>query len=328
MCLSRAYLRASTKDQHADRARADLERFAKDRGFSIAAYYFENESGATLKRPELKRLLHDAHPGDVLLIEQVDRLSRLNGADWQTLQSELKAKHVRVVALDLPTSWQVIKASDDFSQRMAEAINGMMLEMLAAIARKDYEDRRRRQAQDVRAPNAKADGRYKGRPEDMARNALIVSALKGSKATARSSQAWVVRVRRWQSWRSDYRRERSAKRRAITIPVPLIAFRDPSELTSPSSAAGTMSRVVMSSITAGRTDAAAKVTSLKRSGSMTTSFSLRDFATKKISALSISALAITGSGGGENRPPPAKKAAQSGSVVHGRPQTRPRSQPR
>ena len=154
--------------------------FAKERGLSIAAYYVENESGATLKRPELKRLLHDAHPGDVLLIEQVDRLSRLNGADWETLQSELKAKRVRVVALDLPTSWQVIKAGDEFSQRMAEAINGMMLEMLAAIARKDYEDRRRRQAQGI--AKAKADGRFKGRREDIARNASIVSALKGGQS--------------------------------------------------------------------------------------------------------------------------------------------------
>lgn len=176
----RAYLRASTKEQNADRARADLEGFAKERGLSIAAYYVENESGATLKRPELKRLLDDAHSGDVLLIEQVDRLSRLNAADWETLQSQLKAKRVRVVALDLPTSWQVIMAGDEFSQRMADAINGMMLEMLAAIARKDYDDRRRRQAQGI--AKAKADGRFRGRREDTARNASIVSALKGGQS--------------------------------------------------------------------------------------------------------------------------------------------------
>jgi DNA invertase Pin-like site-specific DNA recombinase len=30
---------------------------------------------------------------------------------------------------------------------MFEAVNGMLLDMLAAIARKDYEDRRRRQMQ-------------------------------------------------------------------------------------------------------------------------------------------------------------------------------------
>lgn len=176
----RAYLRASTKEQNADRAKEDLDAFAEDRGLSIAAYYVENESGATLKRPELTRLIKDARPGDVLLVEQVDRLSRLNGADWEKLQLDIKAKRMRVVALDLPTSWQVIKGGDEFSQRMAEAINGMMLEMLAAFARKDYDDRRRRQAQGI--AKAKSEGRLKGRPEDIARNASIMSALKGGQS--------------------------------------------------------------------------------------------------------------------------------------------------
>jgi DNA invertase Pin-like site-specific DNA recombinase len=46
----------------------DLRRFAKERGLKIAAYYTENESGASLKRPELFKLLEDSHPGDLLLI--------------------------------------------------------------------------------------------------------------------------------------------------------------------------------------------------------------------------------------------------------------------
>jgi DNA invertase Pin-like site-specific DNA recombinase len=56
---------------------------------------------------------------------------------------------------------------------MFEAINGMMLDMLAAVARKDYDDRRRRQAQG----QAKAKGRYKGRPEDAGRNDGIARML-------------------------------------------------------------------------------------------------------------------------------------------------------
>ena len=56
------------------------------------------------------------------------------------------------------------KAGDGFTGRMFDAINGMMLDMLAAVARKDYEDRRRRQAQGI--AKAKAEGRMKGRPEN------------------------------------------------------------------------------------------------------------------------------------------------------------------
>jgi DNA invertase Pin-like site-specific DNA recombinase len=135
------------------------------------------ESGAKLARPELFRLLSDARPGDILLIEQVDRLSRLTAADWEKLKAELAARHVRVVALDLPTSWMMANSkADDFTARMFDAINGMMLDMLAAVARKDSEDRRRRQAQGQ--AKAKAEGLYKGRKEDITRNAGIAALLK------------------------------------------------------------------------------------------------------------------------------------------------------
>ena len=81
----RAYLRASTVDQDASRARDQLNAFAADRGLSVTAWYVENESGAKLARPELFRLLNDSQAGDVLLIEQVDRLSRLTAAEQRVL---------------------------------------------------------------------------------------------------------------------------------------------------------------------------------------------------------------------------------------------------
>lgn len=171
----RAYLRASTSEQDATRARDQLEAFAAERGLTIASFHIENESGAKLDRPELFRLLSDSRPGDILLIEQVDRLSRLNESDWRKLRAEIDAKQVRIVALDLPTSWMFASASDEFTGRMFAAINGMLLDMLAAIARKDYEDRRRRQAQGQ--AKAKAEGRYKGRAEDTKRNEQIAAML-------------------------------------------------------------------------------------------------------------------------------------------------------
>ena len=172
----RGYLRASTEEQDAQRARADLEAFAADKGVIVAAYYIENESGASLRRPELFRLLADCQRGDVLLVEQVDRLSRLTAADWERLKAEIASKGVRIVALDLPTSWVMFETKrDDFTARLFDAINAMMLDVLAAVARKDYEDRRRRQAQGI--AKAKDAGAYKGRREDAVRNAAIVQML-------------------------------------------------------------------------------------------------------------------------------------------------------
>ena len=66
------------------------------------------------------------------------------------------------MSLDLPTSHQFAVNSDEFTERMLSAINDLMLDMLAAIARKDYEDRRRRQIEGI--IKAKSEGKYRGRP--------------------------------------------------------------------------------------------------------------------------------------------------------------------
>ncbi|MGJ0579719.1 recombinase family protein [Xenorhabdus bovienii] len=123
-------------------------------------------SGASLQRPELLRLLDDAAPGDIILIEQVDRLSRLDEAGWQKLKQLIQEKHLVIVSLDLPTSHMALaeNAGDEFTLAMLKAINGMMLDMLAAIARKDYQDRRRRQEEGIL--KAKAAGKFRGRQAD------------------------------------------------------------------------------------------------------------------------------------------------------------------
>ena len=176
----RAYLRASTDQQDASLAKDQLKAFATDRNLTVAAWYVESESGASLQRPALLELIADAEEGDVLLLEQVDRLSRLDEADWGTLKATLAKKQIRVVAQDLPTSW-MMATNDPTTARMFSAINGMLIDMLAAVARKDYEDRRRRAAQGIE--KAKAKGVYKGRKEDTDRNALIQRHLKAGQSS-------------------------------------------------------------------------------------------------------------------------------------------------
>lgn len=62
----------------------------------IAKFYVENESGAKLDRPKLNELLDDCQQGDILLIEDIDRLSRLNGGDWETLKKPYQVKADRL----------------------------------------------------------------------------------------------------------------------------------------------------------------------------------------------------------------------------------------
>ena len=174
----RAYLRASTKEQDAKRAKNELIQFANDYGHKIAAFYVENESGATLIRPQLMQLIDDAHEGDVILVEQIDRLARLNQADWDTLKKMLSEKKLAVVSKELPTSHMALQpeSSTEFMGSVLQAINSMMLDMLAAIARKDYEDRRNRQMQGI--ARAKDEGKYAGRKRNVEKRKIIESLLK------------------------------------------------------------------------------------------------------------------------------------------------------
>ncbi|MGY4490048.1 DNA invertase Pin-like site-specific DNA recombinase [Pseudomonas sp. TE3610] len=101
----------------------------------------------------------------------------------------------------MPTSHQGLRDTkgDEFTDRMLAAINSMLVEMMAAIARKDYEQRRERQAQGIE--KARAGGKYQGRPVDAdlhKRVKELLAAGLGIRATARHagcSTTTVLRVR-------------------------------------------------------------------------------------------------------------------------------------
>lgn len=192
----RSYLRASTVEQDANRANAALEQFAAEHGHLVASTYTENVSGTEADRPELLRLLKDARKGDVL-VESIDRLSRMEDPDWRTLKAAIDSKGLRIVALDLPTSHLAMRTNqiDEFTSRMLAAINNMMVEMMAAIARKDYQQRRERQAQGI--AKAKQGGIYKGRPADQdlhKRVRELLAANFGIRAAARHAKCSTTTV--------------------------------------------------------------------------------------------------------------------------------------
>ena len=81
---------------------------------------------------------------------------------------------------------------------MFAAINGMLLDVLAAVARKDFDDRKRRTAEGQ--AKAKAAGVYAGRKEDTARNDGIAAMLRGGRsysqvqAATKCSRATVAKI--------------------------------------------------------------------------------------------------------------------------------------
>lgn len=164
----RAYLRASTNDQDASRARDALKEFVAQQNARIAAFYIENVSGAKLDRPELLRLLNDSEPGDVLLVEAVDRLTRLDKGTWDALHHRIERAGLQIVACDLPLTYTMLRpviAEDGIQEWMTQALSRMFLEFMAAFARKDYETRRSRQLQGIN--KAREAGMYQGRPPNL-----------------------------------------------------------------------------------------------------------------------------------------------------------------
>ena len=186
--MIRAYLRASTSDQDADRARESLEQFVAAYGDRVAAWYCENESGRKASRSELQRLLDDSHPGDVLLVESIDRLTRLPGDQWRTLKADIEARDLVVVAVDLPTTHRAMTptdTTDDLTRRILDATNGLILEIVAATAASDYEQRRRRQAQGIE--RAQRQGKYRGRPIDTTTHSRIAAILRDGNSIRRTA---------------------------------------------------------------------------------------------------------------------------------------------
>lgn len=54
----------------------------------------------------------DSHRNDILLVEQIDWLTRLNNSDRVTLKKLIKQHGLRIVSLDVPTSWQALSDKD------------------------------------------------------------------------------------------------------------------------------------------------------------------------------------------------------------------------
>ena len=177
--MVRAYLRASTEEQDATRSKGELIHFMSQHNKRIAAFYTENKSGAGLDRPELDKLIDDSVSGDVLLIEKIDRVSRLPFDVWKTLKARIQAKGIQIVVLDQPMTHGCL-VGDGKGNAITQALTEFMLDLGAAMARDDYETRQKRQAQGI--AKAKEAGIYKGKQEDSERNQHIMSALAEGKS--------------------------------------------------------------------------------------------------------------------------------------------------
>ena len=172
MQVARLYLRVSTAEQDLTR-QSSIEHEARQAGYYIAGIYREKASGARADRPELLRMIADLQPGEVVIAEKIDRLSRLPLAEAEQLVASIRAKGARLAVPGVVDLSDITPGTDGVTRIVLEAMQELLLKLALQMARDDYETRRERQRQGV--ARAKAEHKYAGRPADTALHERIIA---------------------------------------------------------------------------------------------------------------------------------------------------------
>lgn len=171
--VARIYCRVSTEEQELSRQIGKLEKYAEVNGFYVAQVYAEKISGTVYKKPELERLLNDLRDNDVVLVENMDRLSRLPLKAAELLVSRIKEKGATICVPGVFNLDEILPMMEgSIFEPIARGIQECLLRQSLQSARDDYELRSARQQEGIQL--AKRRGLYKGRRPDLEKHKKIL----------------------------------------------------------------------------------------------------------------------------------------------------------
>lgn len=185
MKVARIYLRVSTDEQDLVR-QTEIEQNTRSSGYYIAGVYREIASGARADRPELLRMIADLQPGEVVVAERIDRISRLPLAEAERLVGSIRSKGARLAVPGLVDLSDFATEADGVARIVLESVQELLLKLALQMARDDYETRRERQRQGVQL--AKAAGKYAGRIPDAATHQRIIALCGAGQSIKRTAQ--------------------------------------------------------------------------------------------------------------------------------------------
>ncbi|WP_395398730.1 recombinase family protein (plasmid) [Pseudoduganella sp. UC29_106] len=171
MRVARIYLRVSTAEQDLTRQEVLIAE-AKAAGFYVAAVYREKASGAHANRPELLRMINDLQPGEVLIAESIDRISRLPLAEAEQLIFTIRDKGARLSIPGIVDLSELAAEHEGIPKIVLESVQEMLLKVALQVARDDYLSRRERQRQGI--IEALKEERYKGRAPNLELHERII----------------------------------------------------------------------------------------------------------------------------------------------------------
>jgi DNA invertase Pin-like site-specific DNA recombinase len=200
---ARIYMRVSTESQDLDRQQRLIDD-ARANGYYVAGTYAEKASGTTTDRPELQRMIRDLQPGDVVIAEKIDRLSRLPLPEAAALIDSIKSKGARLAIPGVIDLSEFAAGADGVAQIVLNATQDMLLKLALQMARDDYETRRQRQREGIDGALKKLreghpDAKPFGRRADTTLHERIVALRNGGTTiaeTARLTDSSLATVKR------------------------------------------------------------------------------------------------------------------------------------
>lgn len=184
MTVARVYLRVSTDEQDL-RRQESIVTDAKAAGYYVAGVYREKASGARTDRPELLRMIEDLQPGEVVIAEKIDRISRLPLADAESLIASIRAKGARLAVPGVVDLSEIAGTAEGVARVVLDSLQDMLLRLALQMARDDYEDRRKRQSQGIAI--AKEAGKYAGRQPDRRKRERVIALRRDGKSIAEAA---------------------------------------------------------------------------------------------------------------------------------------------
>lgn len=185
MKVARIYMRVSTVGQDLARQESIVTE-AKTAGYYVANIYREKASGARADRPELLRMINDLQPGEIVVAEKIDRISRLPLPEAEKLIASIRAKGAKLSVPGVVDLSELAAESKGSAKVVLESVQDMLLKLALQMARDDFEDRRERQRQGIE--QAKVAGRYAGRKPDKAMHERIIALRTGGNSISETAK--------------------------------------------------------------------------------------------------------------------------------------------
>ena len=120
-------------------------------------------------------MIADLQPGEVVVAEKIDRISRLPLAEAEQLVRSIRATGAKLAVPGLVDMSDLAAGADGMAKIVLESVQELLLKLAFQMARDDYETRRERERQRQGVQLAKTSGKYAGRKADTTVHLRIVA---------------------------------------------------------------------------------------------------------------------------------------------------------